>query len=322
MKLAILGAGRIADKVSETLEQMPEIECYAVASRELARAEEFAQKHHFQKAYGSYEEMLSDPAVELVYICTPHSHHAEHMRLCIRHKKPMLCEKSFTCNEKEARAVLKEAEEAGVFCAEAIWTRYMPSRRQLNEIIRSGIIGPITTLSANLAYPITDKPRILDPALCGGALLDVGVYALNFAVMCFGEEIERLETSCSFTGTGVDMTDSITLYYKDGRTALCSGSIVARSDRMGILWGENGYIVVENINAPTKISVYDTEDRLIKAVSCPILISGYEFEFMECVRCIGEGLLEAPSMPHKDTLSIMSLMDRCREKWGLKYPQE
>lgn len=322
MKSAILGAGGIADTVAHTLEQMPEIECYAVAARELSRAQAFAEKHHFQKAYGSYEEMLSDPGVELVYICTPHSHHAEHMRLCIKHKKPVICEKSFTCNAREAREVLREAEEAGVFCAEAIWTRYMPSRKQIREIMESGIIGRITSLNANLFYPVWEHARIMDPALCGGALLDVGVYPLNFAVMCFGEEIRRLESSCVFTQTGVDGSNAMTLWYEDGRMASCTSGVWSRSDRSGMICGEKGYMMIENINDPAKISVYDTEDRLLQTVHCPILISGYEFEFMECVRCIEEGLIEAPSMPHKDIIFMMELMDKCRAQWGLKYPQE
>lgn len=322
MKLAILGAGRIADKVSDTLKKMPEIECYAVASRELSRAQAFAEKHGYVKAYGSYEEMLRDPAVELVYICTPHSHHAEHMRMCIRYKKPMICEKAFTCNAKEAKEVIREAEEAGVFCAEAIWTRYMPSRALIREIAESGIVGKITSLSANLFYPVCDKPRILDPKLCGGALLDVGVYTLNFAVMCFGEDIERIETNCAFGPTGVDLTNSMTLYYKDGRTAFLTSGVLARSDRQGVLMGENGYILVENVNAPCAVRCYDREDNLIKEVLCPPEFSGYEYEFTECVRSVEAGLLMPPSMPHKDTVCIMELMDKCRERWGLKYPME
>lgn len=322
MKLAILGAGRIADKVAYTLERMPEIECYAVASREIERARDMAERHHFTKAYGSYEEMLRDAAVELVYICTPHSHHAAHMRLCIQHKKPFISEKAFTCNAKEAREVLSEAKAAGVFAAEAIWTRYMPSRKVIRDLIESGLVGKITALSGNLFYPIDEKPRIMDPALCGGALLDVGIYPLNFAVMCFGTEIARIETSCSFTKTGVDDMNCTTLWYKDGRMATCTSGIYARSDRMGILHGEKGYIVVDNLNEPKLIRVFDAEDGLIKSVECPLPISGYQFEFTECVKAIEQGLLEPPSMPHADTIFMMELMDTCRARWGLKYPME
>lgn len=322
MKLAVLGAGRIADTVSGTLEKMPEIECYAVASRDLDRARAFAAKHGYEKAYGSYEEMLADPAVELVYICTPHSHHAEHMRLCIAHKKPVICEKSFTCNAAEAAKVLREAEKAGVFCAEAIWTRYMPSRRLIRETIESGIIGNVTSLSANLFYPVWEKERIRELSLCGGALLDVGVYTLNFAVMCFGTDIERIETSCAFSETGVDTSNAVTLYYKDGRTAFCTSGVLSRSDRQGVLWGDKGYIVVENINAPRSVRCYDTEDNLIKEIDCRPPITGYEYEFAECAKSVKEGLLMPPSMPHKDIVFMMSLMDLCREKWGMKFPME
>ena len=319
MKIAVLGAGNIADKVARTLEVMPEVECYAVAAREKQRAEAFAQRHGFEKAYGSYKEMLADEAVELVYIATPHSHHAAHMRLCIAHKKPILCEKALTANAREAEAVLREAREAGVFCAEAIWTRYMPSRKLIEEVIESGVVGRITALSANLFYPVWERPRLTAPALCGGALLDMGIYPLNFAVMCFGTGIERIDTSCTFTPSGVDAMNTVTLFYEDGRMAVLASGMYARSDRQGILYGEKGYILVENINDPVRIRCYDTEDRLIRTVDCPPEISGYEYEFSECIRAVEQGLLEPPSMPHADSVFMMSLMDRCRKKWGLVY---
>lgn len=322
MKLGMIGVGGIGELTGPTLVAMEEIQCYAVASRTLERAQVFAEKYGFEKAYGSYEELLDDPEVELVYVATPHSHHFEHMMMSLERGKPVLCEKAFTMNAAQAKRVAEFAREKGVFAAEAIWPRYMPSRAIIDSVIASGVIGKVSTLTANLSYVIAGNRRIVDPALAGGALLDVGVYGLNFALMHFGEEIERVESSVQMTPTGVDGMESITLFYRDGRMAVLTHGIYARSDRKGIIYGDKGYIVVENINNPQSVTVYDTEDRVVETHEIPPQISGYEYEFREAVRCIREGRWESESMPLERSVYLMELMDRIRSSWGLVYPQE
>ncbi|MBR6638008.1 MAG: gfo/Idh/MocA family oxidoreductase, partial [Lachnospiraceae bacterium] len=203
-----------------------------------------------------------------------------------------------------------------------IWTRYMPSRNMINEVIDSGIIGKVSTLTANLSYTISQNYRIVAPELAGGALLDVGVYGINFATMHFGTDIERIESSVQFTETGVDGMESITIFFKDGRMAVLTHGIYARSDRKGIFYGEKGYIVVENINNPQSISVFDLNDKLIKQMDVPEQISGYEYQFLECIERIGEGKTESASMPLDDSIFVMEVMDGIRKQWGLVYPQE
>ena len=322
MKIGILGCGVMAETFADTLRQMGEVECCAAASRTLKRAEEFAGKYGFKKAYGSYEELCADPEVELIYIATPHSSHFDNMKLCIRHKKPVLCEKSFTVNAREAEQIREYAEQEQVFVAEAIWTRYMPSRNMIQEIIDSGIIGDISVLTANLSYPISHKERIMRPELAGGALLDIGVYGVNFAMTHFGTDIERIESSVRMTDTGVDAMESITIFFRGGRMAVLTHDIYSRSDRKGIFYGEKGYIIVENINNPQSISVYDTEDRLVRRMDVPKQISGYEYEVLECIDAVRSGEKESTSMPLSDTIKVMEIMDQLRGQWGLVYPRE
>jgi len=322
MKLAILGPGRIADKVAQTLVQLPEIECYAVASRTPGKAEAFARKFGFSKAYTNYIEMLSDPEVELVYITTPHSHHYEQMKLCLEHGKHVICEKAFTINAEQARKIRTLAAEKGLYVAEAIWTRYMPSRKIINDVIQSGIIGTVNTLTANLSYNVAYKERIIFPELAGGALLDIGIYGLNFALMHFGDDIVRIESTVQKTVTGVDAMETITIFFRGSRMAVLTHSIYCRSDRKGIIHGEKGYIVVENINNPQSVSVYDDNDNLLEHHEVPQQISGYEYEFQEAVRCIREGKLEPDSMPWEKTIQVMEIMDSLRKQWGVVYPQE
>ena len=322
MNIGIIGAGRIVNTVVQALMALPQIHCYAIASRDLNRAQEYAQKYCFEKAYGSYEEMLQDPKVELVYIATPHSHHYEHMMLCIEHGKPVVCEKAFTLNAEQARKVQAAAREKGVYVAEAIWPRYMPSRKMINDAIESGMIGKVNTLTANLSYKIDDKERIVTPELAGGALLDIGVYGINFAIMHFGWDVERVESSVKMTEAGVDAMETITIFYKDGRMAVLTHSIYARSDRKGIIHGEKGYIVVENINNPKSVSIFDDNDQLLAHYDVPEQINGYEYEFVEAVDCISAGKIESDSMPLDESVFMMEVMDSLRKSWGMVYPQE
>ena len=275
MKFGIIATGPMAQTFVDTLKKVKDAELYAVASRTLEKATEFKNKNNFEKAYGSYLELVQDEDVEIVYIATPHSHHFEYMKMCIEHKKPILCEKAFTLNADQAKEIKRLATENKVFVSEALWPRYMPSRKIIDDVIASKIIGEPKILTGNLSYVIYMNKRIVDINLAGGALLDVGVYGLNFALMHFGTDIERIESSVKFTDTGVDGQESITLHYKDGRMAVLTHGIYSRSDRKGIIYGDKGYIIVENINNPQSVDVYDTDDKLVKHYDIPTQISGY-----------------------------------------------
>lgn len=322
MNIAILGAGVIGKVMANTVNGMNDVNLYAVASRDLSKAEQFAKEFGIKKAYGSYEEMLSDDNVDLVYVATPHSHHYEHMKLCIEKGKNVLCEKAFTQNKIQAEEIFALAAEKKVFVTEALWTRYMPSRKLIDETITSGIVGEIKTVCCNLSYDMDKKERILRPELAGGALLDLGIYGINFIVMHFGKDIESIESSVMMTETGVDAQESITIKYKDGKMGVTVHGIYGRSDRKGIFYGEQGYIIVENINNPQAIDVFSYEDKMIKHIDVPKQITGYEYEVMESLKMIKNGKLECPSIPHEDTLFLMDKMDEIRALWGMKYPGE
>lgn len=323
MKLGILGCGNIATHVVATLVQVDEIECYAAASRTMEKAAQFAAKFGFQRAYGSYEEMLSDPAVELVYVATPHSEHHKWMMQCLSHGKPVICEKAFTINRAQADEIRRCSQSRGVFATEAVWPRYMPSRAIIQEVLDSGVIGQPRAITASVFYNISDNPRIIRPELAGGALLDVGIYGLSFAVTHFGWDMDRVESAVQMTDTGVDGMENITLFYKDGRMAAISAGIYAESDRQGVIYGEKGHIVVDSVIRPSVISVYGPGGgEPIARHQVPEFISGYEYEFRECVRAIRAGRTESWSMPLEETVRMMDLMDALRRQWGMVYPQE
>ena len=325
INIAILGAGGIAAKMAKTLNGMKEngerFTCCAIAARDLDRAETFAQMHGFLKSYGSYEDMLSDPDVNLVYIATPHSHHYEHIKMCLNHGKHVLCEKAFTVNARQAEEVLTLARGKGLLLAEAIWTRYMPMRQMINEILASGEIGTPCMLTANLCYKINHKERLIRPELAGGALLDVGIYPLNFAVMVFGNDIVKVDSSVQMTETGVDAQDSITLHFADGKMAVLNASINGIGDRRGVICGENGFLEITNVNNPQMITVYK-DYKTVKQIPCPEQVSGDKYEVLSCLDAIENGKLECPEMTHEEIIWMMKLMDQIRSQWGLVYPCE
>lgn len=326
INIAILGAGRIAGTMCGTLRDMKEknvrFSCYAIAARDFERAEKMAKEYGFEKAYGSYEEMLSDEKVDLVYIATPHSHHYEHVKLCLDHGKHVLCEKAFTVNAKQAEEVFKIAEEKNLLVTEAIWTRYMPTRGMINDVLESGAIGKPFMLTANLCYKITHKERLIRPELAGGVLLDVGIYPLNFAVMAFGNEIVKVDSSVQMMETGVDGQENITLHYADGRMAALTASAYGISDRRGMIYGDNGFLEIENINNPQSITIYDKNYQPVRKISCPEQVTGYEYEVISCLDAIEKGKTECSEMPHQETIDMLKLMDGIRAQWGLVYPCE
>lgn len=318
LNIGILGAGRIAEKLADTFTLLPEVHTVAVGARELMRAQEFALRHGIPKAYGSYEELVLDPAVDLIYVATPHSHHFEHIMLCLRHGKHVLCEKTFTCTASEAEWVFAEAKKRKLLVAEAIWPRYMPMAAYLSSIREIKPVGEITGLSANLSYPVYyQKERLRLPELGGGALLDVGIYPLTFASIVMGDEVKNVYSSEVRSDTGVDVQNTVTLQYPGGEMAVLHSSVLAHSDRRGVIFCTDGYIEVENINNYENVSIFDNNRRLLQRINREWQLTGYEYEVLAVARAIERNELECPEMPAKKTLCMMRLLDRIRHQWGI-----
>lgn len=322
LKVGILGAGHIARKMAATLQKMKEAELYAVAARELSKAEQFANEFQARKAYGNYEALADDPDIDLIYIATPHSHHFAPARMCLLKGKPVLCEKAFTANAREAEELIRIAQEKRVYLAEAIWTRYMPFSRTIRELTENGIIGKPMMLTASLGYPISQVERIIRPELCGGALYDLGVYPINFALMTFGGDIDKVTSTCVKNEAGVDMQNSITFTYRDGRMAVMQTTAFCASDRQGIVSGDKGYLVIDNINNPQLAVAYNADHQETARYTCPPQITGFEYQVLEAAEAIRQGAIEPASMPHAETLRVMRMLDSLRQEWGIRFPMD
>jgi predicted dehydrogenase len=266
--------------------------------------------------------MLGDNNVDLVYICTPHSLHYEHMMMALKSGKHVLCEKSFTVNAAQAKEVLSYAKEHNLLAAEAIWTRYLPMRLVLDQILERRVIGEPHSLTANLCYPVKGVKRLMDPELAGGALLDLGVYPINFAMMVFGSEIESIASSCVKTDSGVDESNSITLTFKGDKIAVLHSSMLSTSDRRGAIFGSRGFIEFMNINNCEGINVYDRDYNLVETYKPFKYITGFEHQVEACRKAIEEGSLELKQMPHSEIIKVMEVMDTLRSQWQIKFPME
>lgn len=334
MKLGIIGTGYIATKMAEAINYLEQhsmdIEAYAVASRNKNKADLFAKAHLFQKSFGSYEELAKDPNVDLIYIATPHSEHFENAKLCIEHGKNILVEKAFTANAKQASILIALAEEKGVFLAEAMWTRFLPAIHIIKDWISTKRIGEVEYIEADFSQPISHVDRLQNPNLAGGALLDLGIYSLTFADLFLEGSISEIKTNSTKFITGVDASDSITLFYSSGQKAYLKTSMVAPLKNEGFIYGTKGFIHVENLNDMIKLKIYDNSWKLQEELTPPRLANCYEYEVLACKKALKtppriEGnrkIWECPEMPHAKTLSMMELLDTLRESFEVTYPFE
>ena len=321
MRVGIIGAGWIAEKAAITLNGLTDCEAYAIASRSKEKADTFAEKWKMRKAYGSYSELIADPSVDLVYVATPHSHHYDVTREALMAGKPCLVEKAFMANYRQAKEIVTLARERKVFLAEAIWTRYQPVVAMMRELIGSRI-GTPKLLTATLGYSMGDKPRIMRADLCGGALLDLGVYALNFVRMFFDADILRITSQCVKSQTGMDLTNAMTLTLSNGVLCNLQSSAACVGDNIGVIAGTDGNLIIDNINNPQKITVNGPDRTYIETIPVPQQITGYEYQFVACRQALIDGLLEPKEMPLEETLYIMQLMDGLRKDWDVRYPMD
>lgn len=321
MRIGILGAGGIARKMAHTVNNMDNMTLAAIGSRNIDKAKEFAQEFSIPTAYGSYEELVADSSLDLIYVATPHSRHYEDALLCLENGRNVLCEKPFTANAKQAEELISLAESKGLFIGEAIWTRYLPMRFTLDELLASGVIGTPSYLTADLGYQINHVERLIKPELAGGALLDLGVYTINFALMAFGNDVKEIISSCNKNEYGVDTNNSIIMNFADGKTAMLHSNLNALTDLRGMIYGDKGRIEFENINNCEGITVY-LNDGTVTRYDTPPQITGFEYQVQAAADAIAAGKTECPQMPHSEILRVQRIMTDLRNEWRIHYPFE
>lgn len=323
-KIGILGPGSIACKVSDTLAQMKDFQVYAVASRSKERAKAFGNRYHCEKIYDTYEALASDQDVDLIYIATPHSHHYEQTMLCLNAGKPCLVEKAFSYNRKTAGEMIALSEQKHLFLGEAYWSRYNPMYHLLKDIlIEKRLLGRLHSITVSMGYDVKGIERLTNPELAGGALLDIGLYPLGFVTYLLGSQPVRILSSCARFETGVDAQETMILLYPDGINAHIFATALYGTERTAYIYGENGFIKVNEFSCPTSIEYYSNANELMnRIVPSAKQISGYEYEFLSARTAIEQGRCEPKEMPHAETLALMEHMDKLRANWGIRYPFE
>lgn len=317
----VLGCGKIATKFSKDLKTLPNAKLYAAASRSLDKAQAFAQELGFEKSYGSYEALVADPKVDVIYIATPHALHYQHVLLCTEHGKAILVEKAFTLTADLAEEMVEAAHRNKVFLMEAFWTRFQPSFLKAMEILQSRELGQAWMLRAEFCFhaPYHPESRLFSPALGGGALLDIGVYPVFWAMHVFGLP-SSIQAMADLAPTGVDQSLAVTFKYPGGELAQLTASFKACSDTSTEILCEKGFLRILKIdpwtvkliksikNGPEEEIIFHSEQGF-----------GLFLEARHVMECLDAGLLESPMLPHADSLKMMQLLDEIRRKTGITF---
>ncbi|HEY1488189.1 MAG TPA: Gfo/Idh/MocA family oxidoreductase [Micromonosporaceae bacterium] len=321
IRWGILATGRIAQDFTADLRLVPDAMAVAVASRTAESAQGFANEYDIPRAHGSWQALADDPDVDVVYVGTPHNAHFAAAKLMLEAGKAVLCEKPFTVTAAATRELLDIARTNRVFLAEAMWMRTNPGVRRVAELVESGAIGAIKSLHAEFCIraPMDPKHRLRNPDLAGGAMLDLGVYPVTLAQLLLGTPTS-IQATAKLTDLGVDETTGVLLGYDSGAHAALSCSIDSSGPVESTIIGETGHIEVPpQFHHPQRIVIrpYDGEPRTEEHA---FEGNGLRFEAIEVGRCLREGLLESPLLPHAGTLAVMETMEEALRQVGVVYP--
>jgi predicted dehydrogenase len=319
VRWGILGAGNIARVVGGEIAASPGSELVAVAARDGARARAFAEQLGIPRSYGGYQELVADPEVDVVYIATTHGQHHEHALLALEAGKPLLVEKAFALNARQAREIVAAARARDLFCMEAMWMRFNPLIRKAVDLATSGAIGDLIAVRADLSaqFPFDPKHRLFDLAAGGGALLDLGVYPVHFTWMVLGRPL-RVDATGALSPTGSDSTAAMQWGYDDGRFAHVACTALARNPATGLITGTAGWIRIgDRLHRPDSITVQSAAGQ--EVVRHTDSGHGYGPEVAEVERCLRAGETESPVMPLDETVAILELIDSVRAQLGARY---
>jgi predicted dehydrogenase len=323
VRWGILGTGNIASKFAAALALAPGARLQAVGSRAPGTARAFAERFDVPSFHDSYEALAADPDVDVIYISTPHPFHMENSLLCLNHGKAILCEKPFAMNVREAKIVIETAREKNLFVMEAMWTRFFPVMVRVRSLLSDGAIGEVRMLSADFGFrtPVNPTGRLFDPALGGGALLDVGIYPLSLASMIFGPPA-HVAALAHLGETQVDEQSAMILGYESGALSILYTAVRTDTPREATIMGTEGMVRIPNPWWHPSSLVHVTPDGSQQVEEMPFEGNGMQFEAMEVMRCLRERRLESEIMPLDETLSIMATMDEIRAQCGLEYPAD
>lgn len=329
LRWGIAAAGKISNDFVVAIKALPSDshQVVAVAARSSASAEKFAQTHGIPQAYEGYKKLAEDRNVDVVYVSVLNPQHYEVSKLMLENGKHVLCEKPFTMNEKQTRKLIEIARAKKLFIMEAIWSRCFPAYRELRRIIESGVIGEVVQVTLDFGFPISDTERIKSKELGGGAILDLGVYVLQFQQYVFrGLTPSKVVANGHLNNEGVDNSVAAILTYSGNKTAVVSISSLVKLSSQGTIYGTKGTIKVDEMWSPTKLDVDG------KVQQFPLIqnngtfnyfnSAGLAYEAEEVRKCIKSGVIESEQITHEETIQLAQLMDKLRQEVGVVYPAD
>lgn len=316
----IVAPGRIANKFAQDLAKAEGAKLIAIASRDLGRAQEFAATYSIPFAYGSYEEMIECPGLDIVYVASPHTLHHEHTLLFLEAGISVLCEKPFAMNRRLVEQMIAKAAEKNVFLMEALWSRFMPATQKTLELIRDNTIGNILGLEANFGFeaPFDPEKRLFNKQLGGGVLLDIGIYPLFLSYLILGLPTEIKATSV-IGPTGIDVTTSMNLGFKKRKFAFLDCSYEIKSNMEACIYGEKGLIRLHPRWQDTRQITVELNGREKETYLFEREVWGYYYEIMEIGNCLRTGKIQSELWSWDDSRNLIQLMDDVRTKTGLTY---
>ena len=321
-KWGILTAGKMSAKFVRALKLLENADIYAVGASDIAKAKLFATEYGIKKYYGNYEELASDPEVEVVYIASPHSYHFEHTMLCLKNRKAVLCEKAFSLNASEVQSMINEARKQNVFLMEALWPQFQPLYKKTKELLLKGEIGQLVHIDAKFGFqpPCNPSERKFNLALGGGSLLDIGIYPINDVLYFMGVP-DDITAKATFTDFGVENSINIIFGFKDGRTATILSTFKADTGIGCTLYGENGNLSFSRGRDMSQQLTLTVNGKIPVVFSLTPEGMGYHFEAKEVMRCIDKGKIESPVVSHSYSLELMTILDKVRNEAGIIFPE-
>jgi predicted dehydrogenase len=322
IKWGILGPGRIANAFATALQVAENSELYAVGSRDISKARAFAAEFNIPNAYGSYQELVKDTEIDAIYIATPHNLHLEHTLLVLNHNKHVLCEKPLGVNSKEVKIMMDKAGEKGLFLMEALWIRFLPKFIKTKELVESGAIGDVKLLTASFAFRSDKGPehRQFNIDLCGGALLDIGIYNIFLSLLLLGKP-KKIAASAGLNEQGCDTSCSYSFNYENDTIASMYSTFIADSPSIAEIHGTTGKIILEQKwFSPGKVKLLQfngTEE----VFEFDMKSNGYQFEAEEVASCILACKTQSDLWSLNDSLQLVEIMDTIRKECGIVYPK-
>lgn len=326
IRWGILGCGRIARKFASDLRLVEDAELIAAASRNKETLDSFAKDFPCKYLHNGYEGLVANNEVDVIYVATPHSHHHEHVLLCLHNNKAVLCEKAFAINARQAKEMIDTARKKKVFLMEALWTKFLPHYKKVQELLEQKTLGELKSVLVNFGFKTGphSPQRLFDPALGGGTLLDIGIYNVFMTISVLGVP-DSIEATMIPVSTGVDQQIAVTFKYHNGAMAQLFSSFTTNLPTQAEINGTKGNITLTSRfyepSAVIQLSKQIPYEREIIPIEKDPGF-GYQYEARHVNECLKKGLIESPVMKHSDTLTLIEIMDAIRMKAGIKYPAD